>query len=338
MRDEAAVSTFAQGNPNTIGSRRCEKALEELHRRQAEHKLLSMEEIEQKANELERGSQFRSALELWENVIDSGLYSPQEDERARKATLRIKQKAGADLFKEPVAIWKNKVFILAKYEGDLPGNGADKARHVSYSLSEKEIATIRERFRLVEKAVSAGSCGALRLENDITVVTEPWSVFRPSIRKGPQNADRYQVTRKDLDEIFHYREQYLARGVDCVFFVMRGDLKTFEMDGGAAGASSVLNAQRELFDDLDIVPQCHEWLHILHATIWERGDFDWMQCLPLHDQLRETQLHKAWQTGRFPNQQDVFVEVMQKYVTTRMWLAIDKRGHAGGEDPEMSHD
>jgi len=336
--DQEAVSACKRNNPRTIAARRCEEALEELRRRQAAHQHPGIQEIARKANELERTSKFLLAMELWESVLDSGLYSPQEDDRAREAMLRIKQKAGVGLFKEPVATWKNKVFILAKYDGDLPADAAGKPRHVSYSLSEKEIEIIRQRFQLVEKAVRDGSCGALRMENDIIVVTEPWSVFRPTIRTGPQNAGRYQISRRDLDEKFHYKQQYLARGIDCVFFIMRSDMKTFEMDGGAAGGGSVLNAQRKPFDDLNIAPQCHEWLHILHATVWTRGGFDWMQCIPLHDQLREALLRRAWQTGKFPNQQEVFVEVMQKYMTTAMWRSIEKRKQAAADDREMSHD
>jgi len=337
LRDESAVSTFARENPKSIGVRRCEEALRELHRRQGKHRLPGIAAIEQKARELEGRAQFRPALALWENVIDSGLYSLEEDERAREAMLRIKQKVRVPLFQKPVAKWRNKVFILAKYEADLPGVGTGQARHISYSLSGKEVAIIRQRFRLLEKAVAAGSCGALHLGNDISIVTEPWRLFRPSIRKGSQHKDRFQITRKDLDEKFHYRERYLAPGIDCVFFLMRGDLKTFEIDGGAAGGNSVLNAQSKAFDDMNIVAQCHEWLHMLHGTVWTRGGLDWMQCLPLHDQLRELQLRKAWQTGRFPGQEDVFVEAMQKYVTTRMWQSVERRG-AGGDDTEMFRD
>jgi len=349
LKDEDAVENFARDNSSTMGARRCRQALQELgRRRDRTPNLPVIADIERKATALERTSQYRAALELWEGVIDSGLYSLQEEEQARQAMLRIKQRAGTELFKEPVATWKNKVFILARYDGNLPADTAGKSQHVRYSLSGKEIGIIKRRFALVEKEVNAGSCGALRMENDIIVVTEPWSVFRPTVRTGPMNSARYrnapnagrvQITRQDLNAKFHYKEQYLARGVDCVLFVMRSDPETFEMDGGAAAAEgSVLNASRTTYDDLDILAHCHEWLHILQFRVWDRGGFDWMQCIPLHDQLREAQVRRSWQTGQFTNQQDVFVEVMQKYMTTAMWRSIENREQTVGGDGETTHD
>jgi len=349
LKDEEAVEAFAKEHPNTMGASRCRQAMHELGRRRDQTPNLPVvADIERKAHALERTSQYRAALELWEGVIDSGLHSLQEEDKARQAMLRIKQRAGTDLFKEPVATWKNKVFILARYDGNLPADKDGKSRHVRYSLSDKEIDIIRQRFALVEKAVTAGSCGALRMENDIIVVTEPWSAFRPTVRTGPLISDRYrntpnpgrvQITRQDLNAKFHYKQQYLARGVDCVLFVMRSDPETFEMDGGAAAAEgSVLNASRTTYDDLDILAHCHEWLHILQFRVWDRGGFDWMQCIPLHDQLREAQVRRSWQTGQFTNQQEVFVEIMQKYMTTAMWRSIENREQPAHGDGETTHD
>ncbi len=342
LADEAAVAAHARAHGDTEGGRRCREALETLRRRrQGRDTPPGITEIERRADALEKASRLPSALALWEDVIDSGLYGLQEDERARQAMLRIKRKAGPGLFKEPVATWRNKVFILAKYDADLPATGTRTGVHVRYGLSEEEIATVRQRFALLEKEVLAGSCGALRMENDITVVAEPWGVFRPTARTGPlswdryptdRRAGRYQITRRDLDATFHYRRKYLARGYDGVFFVVRSDPARFEIDGGGAAAEgSVVNASRTPYADLDIVPQCHEWLHVLHFRVWQRGGFDWMQCVFLHDQLRETQLRRSWRTGRFTDQQEVFVEVMQKYMTTAMWRSIEQRGRAAAD-------
>jgi hypothetical protein len=110
------------------------------------------------------------------------------------------------------------------------------------------------------------------------------------------------------------------------------------MDGGAAGGRSVLNARNTPYDDLNLTAQVHEWLHVLHAVIWDRGGFDWMQCLPLHDQLRDLRLEAAWRTGRLVPQQEVFVDAMQRYVTARMWKSIENRKSTGGEDSTKSYD
>lgn len=350
LKDEKAVEKFARDNSGTMGTRRCRQALQELRRRRDRTPSLpDIADIERKANALESASQFRAALELWEGVIDSGLYSLQEEEQARQAMLRIKQKAGTALFKEPVATWKNKVFILARYDGNLPADRDGKSEHVRYSLSDKEIDIIRQRFALVEKEVTAGSCGALRMENDITVVTEPWSVFRAKPdgqpnsvryrRVQPLSSTQYQITREDLDREFHYSQRYLSHGFDGVFLVMRSAPGTFDMQGNHAAADgSVVNASRTTYDDLDILAHCHEWLHILQIRVWDRGGFDWMQCIPLHDQLREAQVRRSWQTGQFTNQQEVFVEIMQKYMTTAMWRSIENREQPPVDDGETTLD
>ena len=340
LEDLDAVTKREKASTDAAEVGRLQEALAELKRRQNHWpNLPELEEVERRSQALEELSDFRGALHLWETVLDSGLYPPEADARARIEMTRIKDRVGAKLFEKPVSTWRNKVFILAKYDGELPGNGGRQSRHVAYSLANSEIATIKKRFALLEEFARQGSCGALRLDNDIVVLTEPWKLFRPSHREGEQSKARFQITRPDLDGVFHYKENYLEQGYDCVFFVMRGDLKSFEMDGGAAGGFSVLNAQRTPFDNLNIKPQCHEWLHILHGTIWERGGFDWMQCLPLHDQLRDLRLHRSWMTGRRTREEDVFVTAMRKYITTSMWESIGNRaGSASRSEETLDYD
>ena len=135
-------------------------------------------------------------------------------------------------------------------------------------------------------------------------------------------ARRWQIPRPDLNRVFDFKHKYLDNGYHCVVFQLRSEPGVFEMDGGAAGGRSVVNAQRKRFEDADITAPCHEWLHILHSAIWEQGGFSWSQCLPLHDQVRDMQLRTAWKTGRFPLQKEIFVDSMRRYTTHKMWASV----------------
>jgi len=260
-----------------------------------------------------------SALEAWETVVDSGLYSPDDEMEAREHILVLKNQYDLRL-SQPLARWKNKVFILQHYDADLLDENGQVVDHVNYALSDEEVGVLRERFAVMESTVEEGALGALDLQNDITVVEEPWHIFQPSF----WTPERYQISRSDLNEAFDYREQYLAGDYDCVFFVYRCEPGVFVSDGGFAGLSdsSVLNNGREFFETIDITAHCHEWLHMFQYALDKRGQFDWLQVVELHDQIRDARLKQSWLTGRNVLQDEIFVEIMQMYVTRRMWACI----------------
>lgn len=315
----ASVATAA-GKPD--GRNRARSALEELQRRRTKWgQVPTFESLQKIADQYLRQQQYLDALRVWEQVIDCGLYSIDDEDAAREQILELKSRVGARLYPKPLGVIKNKVFILKSYEGRLPSSDGSPARNVKYSLTAQEIECLKRRFEKFANFVHEGSCGAMKVINEIDVVEEPWTKFTETIRQAPQNMGRYQISRKDLNENFDYERRYLQHGYGCVFFEMRGDLKTFEMDGGAAGANAVLNAYRTEISDLDTTSITHEWLHILHGRIWDQG-YDWMQCLPLHEQIRDLTLWKDWATGRNTLQEDVFVDCMRRYVTSSMWESV----------------
>jgi hypothetical protein len=277
--------------------------------------------LERKASVLLKESKVAEAVALWEQVIDCGLYSQDDEESARDRVLSLKTQIGTKLVPAPETTWRNKVYVIKNYDADLLDKDGKVVRHVRYSLSPEEIENVRKRFAGITQCIWEGSCGAFRMVNDIEVVETPWRTFRPSIKSHEPGAVRYQVPRTDLNAVFDFQKDFLQRGYGCVLFQLRSDGETFGMDGGAAAGRGVVNGQNERYDSADFTAACHEWLHILHGTISKNGKFDWAQYIPLHDQLRDMRLRVSWMTGRICPQQDVFVDCMRRYLTTSMWRA-----------------
>jgi len=322
LADPDAVTAIAGTVGNSKGRNRAKSAIQELQERMRKwDQMPTFESIRNKVDQHLRQQQHLDAVRLWEQVIDSGLYSIDEEEVAREHILRLKNQVGNRLYPKPLGLMKNKVFILKTYDGRLLSSKGSPPRNVRYSLTDQEVEYLQKRFEKFANCVHEGSCGALKVINEIEVVEEPWTKFTETIRQAPQNMGRFQITRKDLNQHFDYQGKYLQRGYGCVFFQMRGDLKTFEMDGGAAAGYSVLNADRVAFDTLDTTAIVHEWMHILHARIWDEG-YDWMQCLPLHEQIRDMTLRKNWATGKNTRQEEIFVDCMRRYVTSSMWKSV----------------
>jgi hypothetical protein len=76
---------------------------------------------------------------------------------------------------------------------------------------------------------------------------------------------------------------------------------------------------------VDIFAICHEWQHVLIEEIWQTGEYNWIQCSGLHDQIRPRMLQAAWMAGERVEQPGIFVKVMQRYITEQMWLKCLKR-------------
>ena len=325
LEDRAAVERLLTDD-RPRARERAKAALAELDRRRKEWPTLpSVREVEAEARGLRGARKFAEALALWERVVDSGLYNLRDAEMARENMLEIKNEAGAGLYGAPVAVWRNKVYILAAYDADLVGRDGQVVKHVKYALSDREIEYNRQRLRDLEEAVRVGSCGALKLVNDVEVVWEPWKVFRPSIRTTrPEQAGHWRISRQDLASAFNVEELCGDQGYHCVVFQVRGEPGAFVIDSGSAGGRMIMNTQNERFENADVTVACHEWLHMLHAAVWQEGHFGWTQCIPLHDQIRDLQLQRAWRLGEFAPQREVHVDCMRRYVTLKMWKSVAK--------------
>ena len=314
-----SVRQVAEKSHSVLAKRRAEAALTELRRRTAQwDDLPDVANIEKMASEHVSERRYADAVALWEQVLDSGLYTVKEDVLARRRMLELKSKTGRYLLPESVAVWRNKVFVLRNYDADLIDEEGNVVRHVQYSLSPSEIDVIRQRFMAFTQCVYEGSCGALKIVNDIEVIEEPWT--RLWARRVPSGGTSWHIPRSYLNEAFDFEQKCPSQGYHCVFFQLRSDGVTFKMEGGGAAGASVVNAQSRSYDSVDIAGITHEWLHILHATIWNRGNFDWMQCIPLHDQFRDVKLEKAWQTGATIPEQETYMACMRQFITARMWL------------------
>ncbi len=275
------------------------------------------------AVQAEKAGDLAKALQLYEDILDSGRLDLKTFSRnALYAKLaELKEKVPANTDPDKAGVWKVRAYVIRQTDVRFKdAKGAD--RHAIYRFTPQEIEGIRKGMQGFADLVWDYTQGNLRINWNLTVIDEPltrWDGYPSPYAVMPLLKS---FRRGEADSIFAYAKAAGAKGEESDkldWICLAGTIGAIPETGLATWVG--YNCGNGACTTPDGEVQLHEWLHCVGMALgWvqaydDQGLVDWTSD--------GGSFSESWGIYQRPQGEQrwlpFYKHIMRSYVTRKMW-------------------